>query len=320
MVCGSSDSSIKVFWLNSEKVKDMLGLTENQNSQLNSEGLKVRLYSELLQSKGQSSTMLKSRQAHLLKKVSQGVMDARPDQEEAKIIQEMSECELIGHSGAVYATSISIDDKFLVSGSADSTIRLWSLLTRSCLVVYLSHQFAVWDVKFSPLGYYFASASNDRTACVWNMKQHTPVRVLAGHLSDVTCVEWLPNAHYVATGSTDSQIRLWSVETGECVRDFFTFDHAVRSLKFSRSGLILIAGNDVGVMVIFDVQAGCAIEVVQTCQNRAIWQLDVSWDDTLIAIGTEMGTIELYNIKAILRAAELKKSRNQFDFNLVDTV
>lgn len=247
-------------------------------------------------------------------------MDARPDQEEAKIIQEMSECELIGHSGAVYATSISIDDKFLVSGSADSSIRLWSLLTRSCLVVYLSHQFAVWDVKFSPLGYYFASASNDRTACVWNMKQHTPVRVLAGHLSDVTCVEWLPNAHYIATGSTDCQIRLWSVETGECVRDFFTFDSAVRSLKFTRSGLFLIAGNDVGVMVVFDVQSGCAIEVVQTCQNRAIWQLDVSWDDTLIAIGTEMGTTELYNFKAILRSAELKKTRNQFDINLVETV
>jgi hypothetical protein len=52
MVCGSSDSSIKVFWLNSEKVKDMLGLTDNPNSQLSSDGLKVRLYSELLQSKG----------------------------------------------------------------------------------------------------------------------------------------------------------------------------------------------------------------------------------------------------------------------------
>ena len=115
----------------------MLGLSENSSSQLDSVGLKVRLYSELLQSK--SNTMLKSRQAHLFKKVQHGLIDARPDLEEAKIIDEMSECELVGHSGAVYATSISIDDKYLVSGSADGTIRLWSLLTRSCLVVYLSH-------------------------------------------------------------------------------------------------------------------------------------------------------------------------------------
>ena len=55
-----------------------------------------------------------------MKRVSQGTVDARPDAEEAKIIQEMSECVLVGHSG-------------------DNTIRKWSLLTRSCLVVYLSH-------------------------------------------------------------------------------------------------------------------------------------------------------------------------------------
>jgi WD40 repeat protein len=74
-----------------------------------------------------------------MKRVSQGTVDARPDAEKAKIIQEMSECVLVGHSGPVYATSISIDDKYLISGSGDNTIRKWSLLTRSCLVVYLSH-------------------------------------------------------------------------------------------------------------------------------------------------------------------------------------
>jgi len=42
-------------------------------------------------------------------------MDARPEQEEAKAIKEMSECSLVGHSGPVYCVSISIDDKFLIS-------------------------------------------------------------------------------------------------------------------------------------------------------------------------------------------------------------
>lgn len=51
----------------------------------------------------------------------------------------MSECVLVGHSGVVYATSIQIDDKLLISASHDTTIRKWSLLTRSCLVVYHSH-------------------------------------------------------------------------------------------------------------------------------------------------------------------------------------
>jgi hypothetical protein len=32
--------------------------------------------------------------------------------------------------------------------------------------------------------------------------------------------------------------------------------------------------------------------------------MDISWDDTLIALGTEMGTIELYNFKVLERLAD----------------
>jgi transcription initiation factor TFIID subunit 5 len=120
----------------------------------------------------------------------------------------------------------------------------------------------VWDVKFSPMGYYFATASNDRTACVWDMRNHTPVRILAGHLSDVTSVEWHPNCHYVATGSSDCQVRLWSVANGECVRSMFTVESAVRSMKFTHLGAHLLAGNDCGQFVLFDIQAGVALEIV----------------------------------------------------------
>lgn len=115
-------------------------------------------------------------------------LDLRPDREESKLVKEQSEFALVGHAGPVFAVSISLDEKFLISGSQDCTIRRWSLQTRSCLVVYHGHQFPVWDVKFAPLGYYFASCSNDRTANVWNMKQHTPVRIFAGHMSDVECI------------------------------------------------------------------------------------------------------------------------------------
>ena len=72
-----------------------------------------------------------------MRQIADGVLDGRSaEREEQKIVQDMSEFKLVGHSGPVYATSIQIDDKFLVSASHDTTVRKWSLLTRSCLVVY----------------------------------------------------------------------------------------------------------------------------------------------------------------------------------------
>jgi transcription initiation factor TFIID subunit 5 len=97
------------------------------------------------------------------------------------------------------------------------------------------------------------------------MKHHSPVRIFVGHLSDVDCLEFHPNIHYLATGSNDKSVRLWSAETGECVRVLFTVSGAVRSLKFTRSGMHLIVGNEYGVFVVFDVNKANPLEVVQTC-------------------------------------------------------
>jgi hypothetical protein len=47
MSCGLADSTIKVFWLNPSKVRDMLGLS-NECTYLGSDGLKVHLYADLL--------------------------------------------------------------------------------------------------------------------------------------------------------------------------------------------------------------------------------------------------------------------------------
>lgn len=73
----------------------------------------------------------------------------------------------------------------LTRGMIFIIVRLWSLMTWTCLVIYKGHTFPVWDVKFSAHGYYFATASHDRTARLWATDQHQPLRVFAGHFSDV---------------------------------------------------------------------------------------------------------------------------------------
>ena len=63
---------------------------------------------------------------------------------------------LYGHQSAVYSISISPDNQYLISGSYDSTIRLWNLHTKTCFGVYKGHFCPVLCVKFSPICHYFA--------------------------------------------------------------------------------------------------------------------------------------------------------------------
>lgn len=160
--------------------------------------------------------------------------------------------KLIGHSGPVYGLSYSPDDKFLLSSSADSTVRLWSMDTFTSLVSYKGHGGAggsgganspVWDVEFSPLGHYFATASHDQTARLWSCDHIYPLRIFAGHLNDVDIVKFHPNGTYLFTGSSDKTIRMWDIARGESVRVFVGHTSAISDLACSPDGRWLASAS-----------------------------------------------------------------------------
>jgi WD40 repeat protein len=71
-----------------------------------------------------------------------------------EIIKKQRKFKLCGHTDAIFSLSISPDKKYIISGSYDQTIRLWSILTRTNLVVYKGHFSPVLSVKFSSYSYY----------------------------------------------------------------------------------------------------------------------------------------------------------------------
>lgn len=62
----------------------------------------------------------------------------------------------------------------------------------------------------------------------------------------------------------------------------------------------MLAGNDFGEVVVFDLVQNIPIEVLQSKQSRAIWSMDISWDDAILALGTESGSVELYNFPKLI--------------------
>lgn len=153
--------------------------------------------------------------------------------------------KLVGHSGPVYGLSFSPDGKYLLSSSADSTVRLWSTDTYTALVSYKGHGGAggsggsaspVWDVKFSPLGHYFATASHDQTARLWSCDHIYPLRIFAGHLNDVDIVRFHPNGTYLFTGSSDKTVRMWDIARAESVRLFVGHTSPISDMAVSPDG------------------------------------------------------------------------------------
>ncbi len=90
---------------------------------------------------------------------------------------------LNGHSEAVLSVLFSPDGKHLASGSGDTTVRVWDMLT---------------GISSFP-------SSNS---------QETPKHTLKGHVNWVQQIAWSPDCSLLVSAGMDSTIRLWDPKKG----------------------------------------------------------------------------------------------------------
>ena len=130
--------------------------------------------------------------------------------------------ELSGHAGPVLCLC-ELSDGTLVSGSGDTTIRLWRTTGGSkfeCIQVNEDHSDTVRSIAALPNQAAYISASHDTTLRSWSAESGCQ-KVFAGHSALVYDVKVAPSAAgtiLAASASEDCTCRLWDNETGQCLQ------------------------------------------------------------------------------------------------------
>lgn len=70
---------------------------------------------------------------------------------------------------------------YVLTGSLDTTLRVWDIVTGDELMVLTGHSSSITALCVSPDGRYVASGALDWTVRVWDLKDLTVLRVLSGH-------------------------------------------------------------------------------------------------------------------------------------------
>lgn len=215
---------------------------------------------------------------------------------------------LIGHSGPIYglsfspssasakATSILTKSRYLLSSSADKSVRLWSLDTWSCLVIYKGHDHPVWDITWGPFGHYFLTGSHDTTARLWSTDQIAPLRIFAGHDQDVDCVAFHPNNAYVFTGSSDKTVRMWDINRGSAVRIFTGHMSSITAIACAPSGKTLASADDSGAIMIWDLATGRRMKRMRGHNKGGVCSLSWSVESSLLVSGGADGTVRIWDV------------------------
>ncbi|SPP77073.1 blast:Transcription initiation factor TFIID subunit 5 [Drosophila guanche] len=207
---------------------------------------------------------------------------------------------LCGHRKAVYGCSFGPDDRYLLSCSLDSDVRLWCLRSWRCLVIYTCHLAAVHCVVFDPLGFYFATASADGTARVWAQSVKKPARLFSGHLASVEVCQFHPNRYYLATGSADCTVRIWEIVSGRQVRLLSGHKARVQSLAFSKCGRFLASGGADNLLILWDMPRERMMRCLRH-HTAVIDSCDFDMNNNLLVVSSRDGRLSVWDFDRLLQ-------------------
>jgi len=121
---------------------------------------------------------------------------------------------LEGHSDGVLSVSFSPCGKFLVSGSEDNTIKLWSVPDGINTNTIAAHDGNVHCVLCSPDCATIISASWDKTVKIWKIADCSLERALEGHDAGVNCVLAAEKGAVLVSASDDTTAKIWDGKDG----------------------------------------------------------------------------------------------------------
>ena len=150
---------------------------------------------------------------------------------------------LAGHERSVESVVFSPDGTRIVSGSHDSTVRVWEVDTGRELACLRGHAFSVNSVAFSPDGTRLVSGSLDSTVRVWDVDTGRELACLRGHDDSVSCVAFSPDGTRIVSGSNDCTVRVWEVDTGRELACMYEVECRVNSVAFSPDGASIVSSD-----------------------------------------------------------------------------
>ncbi|XP_056694700.1 uncharacterized protein [Spinacia oleracea] len=129
------------------------------------------------------------------------------------MVQKMQNVKkLRGHRNAVYCAVCDRSGRFVITGSDDRLVKIWSMETAYCLASCRGHEGDITDLAVSSNNALVASSSNDCIIRTWRLPDGQPISVLRGHTGAVTAIAFSPRPsaiYQLLSSADDGTCRLW---------------------------------------------------------------------------------------------------------------
>ncbi|KAI0262796.1 WD40-repeat-containing domain protein [Gloeopeniophorella convolvens] len=204
--------------------------------------------------------------------------------------------KLTGHASSIYRSVWSKDDKFLITASADSTVKVWDAGSGTLSRTLEGHTDWVRSVALSPKDDdTVATASDDTTVRFWSMQTgkqlYQPSRA---HRDWVREVVFMPDGEHAISAADDLEILVWSIDSGRSIRKLVTGLRGYPRFLALFGDILAVATEDPAIDV-FDIHTGKRLLPHLNGHSYGIAGLSFSPDGKYLASCSDDRTIRLWD-------------------------
>ena len=156
-----------------------------------------------------------------------------------------------GHESAVQALAADASGRWLASGGADKTVKLWNLETRQIKRTYRNHSDFVSALAVSADTNLVAAASLDGSIKLWSTLSSRPQRTFTAHKARVTSIAFSANSELLASAAEDGTVRIRGLKGARSYWTLNGMEQGARTVAFAPNGRSLITGGQDGVVTMW---------------------------------------------------------------------
>lgn len=240
---------------------------------------------------------------------------------------------MTGHSHWVQTVAIAPDNRTLISGSKDSTIKTWDLLTGRQNGTITGHESSVLSIALSPEGDKIISSSTDNTIRIWELQSGNLLQTIAGDAHHkIYVVALSPDGKLIISASADQtakpqfesglegllsyipskttspilsliqffrrsrEIKLWDLPSGRVKGSLLGYSKGVTDLAITPKGDKVVSGSRDHTVKVWDLQTQRTLNTLwgHTDEIRSVV---ISPNGQHIISGSRDRTIKIWDLR-----------------------
>ncbi|MBD2462598.1 PD40 domain-containing protein [Oscillatoria sp. FACHB-1407] len=216
---------------------------------------------------------------------------------------------LTGYANGVHALLFipqtvvhSNSPQLLVSGGADSMIRIWDLNSQRIVNTLRGHTQPICSIALNLTHRYLATSSDDQSIRLWSLDTGHELNVLLGHVGRVRSIAFSPSKPDISdspgilvSAGNDKTIRIWDVATGQLIKVLAEHTNCVNSIAFSPDGHLLASASDDQTIRVWDTATWKGITTLEG-HSHWVWNIAFSPDGQTLVSSSEDRTVRLWDV------------------------